>query len=51
MWAYLEIAGLTILIKIASSVERQNRTLRRSYGADSLSDMSAPRALASASCE
>ena len=45
MWAYLEIAGLTILIKIASSAERQNRTIRRSYGADSLSDLSAPRAL------
>ena len=45
MWAYLEITGLTILIKIASSTERQNRTIRRSYGADSLSDLSAPRAL------
>jgi hypothetical protein len=45
MWAYLEIIGLTILIKIASSAERQNRTIRRSYGADSLSDLSAPRAL------
>ena len=45
MWAYLEITGLTILIKIASSAERQNRTIRRSYGADSLSDLSAPRAL------
>jgi hypothetical protein len=45
MWAYLEITGLTILIKIASSTERQNRTIRRSYGADSLLDLSAPRAL------
>jgi hypothetical protein len=46
MWAYLEIAGLTILIKTVSSVERQNSTLRQSYGADNLSDMFAPRALA-----
>ena len=45
MWAYLEITGLIILIKIASSAEWQNRTIRRSYGADSLSDLSAPRAL------